>query len=211
MTGELGLVRPRSPVSFLASRATWVIRPERPPPNHRNLSDIFDSSIRRLRHPNRQVPMVPIFISVSTAIQALPEVVYSILSDYSGSRSLALPEGVRDYRVEKGGTGEGTLARFTFHGSGSTIPVGMRVAEPEPGRVITESALSGRAVRTLSVVPAGPAGGSLLTLELLWNPGGASGLLERMFSPARLRRAFAGELTRIAALAEAETGSLVLV
>jgi hypothetical protein len=153
--------------------------------------------------------MAPIFISISTAVQAPPEVVYSVVADYSSSRQRALPEGVSDFRVEEGGRGAGTLARFTFQGTGSSRFVGMRIDEPEPGRVLTESVLSGEAVRTLSVVSAGPRGGSLLTMELIWNPSGVRGVIERIFAPARLRRAFAGELSRLARLAEAEEKALV--
>jgi len=76
----------------------------------------------------------------------------------------------------------------------------MRVAEPEPGRVLTESDTGSSMVTTTTVSPQG--GASLVRISTTWDgAGGIGGLFERMFAPRVMRAIYADELDRLDAYA----------
>jgi hypothetical protein len=66
----------------------------------------------------------------------------------------------------------------------------VRVAEPEPGRVLTESDTASSLVTTSTVSPQGDA--SLVRIATAWKgAGGIGGLFERMFAPRVMRAIYA--------------------
>jgi hypothetical protein len=72
----------------------------------------------------------------------------------------------------------------------------MRVAEPDPGRVLTESDERTSMVTTWVVTPEGS--GCRVRVETRWQgAGGVGGLVERLFAPWVLRRLYAEELERL--------------
>jgi hypothetical protein len=74
-----------------------------------------------------------------------------------------------------------------------------KVAEPEPGRILTESDTS-RARSPFTVSPQGAA--SLVRISTAWaGAGGIGGLLERLFAPRMMRAIYADELRRLDAYA----------
>jgi hypothetical protein len=74
------------------------------------------------------------------------------------------------------------------------------VAEPEPGRILTESDTGSSSVTTFTVSPRGAA--SLVRISSAWDgAGGIGGLFERMFAPRVLRAILADELKRLDAYA----------
>jgi hypothetical protein len=76
----------------------------------------------------------------------------------------------------------------------------MEVAEPEPGRVLTESDTGSSMVTTTTVSARG--GGSLVQISSAWDgAGGIGGLFERMFAPRVMRAIYADELKRLDAYA----------
>jgi hypothetical protein len=79
---------------------------------------------------------------------------------------------------------------------GRTREYRMEVAEPEPGRVLTESDMGSSAVTTFTVSPTG--GGSHVRISTDWDgAGGIGGVFERMFAPRVLRAVYADELKRL--------------
>ena len=83
---------------------------------------------------------------------------------------------------------------------GRTREYRMKVAEPEPGRVLTESDMDSSAVTTFTVSPRG--GASLVRISTAWDgAGGIGGLFERLFAPRVLRAIYADELKRLDAYA----------
>jgi hypothetical protein len=83
---------------------------------------------------------------------------------------------------------------------GRTREYRMKVAEPGPDRVLTESDMDSSAVTTFTVSPQG--GASLVRISTARDgAGGTGGLLERMFAPRVLRAIYADELTRLDAYA----------
>ena len=76
----------------------------------------------------------------------------------------------------------------------------MTVAEPEPGRVLTESDTESSMVTTTTVSARGS--GSLVQISSVWDgAGGIGGLFERMFAPRVMRAIYADEFKRLDAYA----------
>ena len=76
----------------------------------------------------------------------------------------------------------------------------MKVAEPEPGRILTESETDSGVVTTFTVSPQG--GASIVQISTAWDgAGGIGGLFERMFAPRVLHAIYADELERLDAYA----------
>ena len=111
-----------------------------------------------------------------------------------------LPPAFSGFQVESGGVGAGTIMRFTMTAGGRTREYRMKVDEPEPGRVLTESDLNSSAVTAFTVSPQG--GASLVRISTAWDgASGVGGLFERMFAPRVLRAIYADELKRLGAYA----------
>ena len=76
----------------------------------------------------------------------------------------------------------------------------MTVAEPEPGRVITESDSNSSLVTTFTVTPQGHA--SRVQILTSWDgAGGVGGFFERLFAPRAMRKIYLDELARLNAYA----------
>ena len=72
------------------------------------------------------------------------------------------------------------------------------VAEPEPGRVLTESDLNSSAVTTFTVAAQPGNEQCRVRIETSWQgAGGIGGFFERLFAPRVLRRLYADELGRL--------------
>jgi hypothetical protein len=114
-----------------------------------------------------------------------------------------LPPAFSDFRVESGGVGAGTITRFKVTAGGLTRDYRMRVDEPEPGRVMTESDTGSSLVTTTTVTPRD--GASLVRISTTWDgAGGIGGIFERMFAPRAMRALYADELERLDAYARGQ-------
>jgi hypothetical protein len=126
--------------------------------------------------------------------------VYRYIADMRDHHPRFLPPAFSDFQVESGGVGAGTVTRFKMTAGGRTREYRMQVAEPDPGKVLTESDLGSSAVTTFTVVPQGSA--SLVRISTAWDgAGGIGGLFERMFAPRVLKSIYADELKRLDAYA----------
>ena len=135
-------------------------------------------------------------VSAEGMVDAPADTVYRYLADMRDHHPRFLPPAFSDFRVESGGVGAGTIARYKMTVGGRTREYRMQVAEPEPGRVLTESDMGSSAVTTFTVSSAG--GGSLVRISAAWDgAGGIGGLFERMLAPRVLRAVFADELRRL--------------
>src|SRR5216684_3299561 len=97
--------------------------------------------------------MARILISAERAVDASADTVYGYIADMRDHHPRYLPPAFSDFRVESGGTGAGTITRFKVTAGGRTREYQMRVDEPEPGRVLTESDTSSSLVTTTTVAP----------------------------------------------------------
>lgn len=138
-------------------------------------------------------------------MDAPADTVFSYLADMREHHPRFLPPAFSDFEVESGGVGAGTVTRFKMTAGGRTRQYRMTVAEPEPGRVLTESDMNSTAVTTFTVSPQGDA--SLVRISTAWDgAGGIGGVFERMFAPRVLRAIYADELKRLDSYAREQRG-----
>jgi hypothetical protein len=144
--------------------------------------------------------MARIHISAEHAVEAPAETVYGYIADMREHHPRFLPPAFSDFRVESGGVGAGTVTRFKVTAGGRTREYQMKVAEPEPGRVLTESDTKSSMVTTYTVSPQG--GASLVQISTAWDGAhGIGGFFERMFAPRVMRALYTDELSRLDAYA----------
>jgi hypothetical protein len=141
-------------------------------------------------------------VSAERTVDAPAGAVYGYIADMRGHHPHFLPPAFSDFQVESGGVGEGTITRFTLTAGGRTRQYRMTVAEPEPGRVLTESDTGSSAVTTFTVTPQD--GQSVVQIATTWEgAGGIGGFFERLFAPRVMRSIYADELERLDAYARA--------
>jgi Polyketide cyclase / dehydrase and lipid transport len=130
------------------------------------------------------------------AVAAPAGVVYHCSADFDRHHQHFLPPAFSEFRVEEGGVGAGTVHSFRVTASRRARAFRMRAAEPEPGRVMTESDARSSMVTTWVVTPEGPS--CRVRIETRWQgAGGVGGVFERLFAPRVLRRLYADELERL--------------
>jgi hypothetical protein len=119
--------------------------------------------------------------------------VYGYLADFVEHHPQILPEEFGDLVIEHGGYGAGTVATFDVDVAGRVRQARIRVDEPEPGRVLTETDLSSGTVTTFTVAAA-PRASSTVRIETAWESSGVKGLVERVFATRLLRDLYSREL-----------------
>lgn len=122
--------------------------------------------------------------------------IYEVVANYNEHHPRILLPSFSDWKVEQGGIGAGTVVSFTVKTPGSSRRFRVQVAEPEPGRLLTEADTLSTMVTTFQVDP--NAGGSRVHIESSWqSAGGFGGLMERLFAPRVMRKMYADELDRL--------------
>lgn len=150
--------------------------------------------------------MATILVSAERTVDAPADAVYGYIADMREHHPQFLPSAFSDFQVESGGVGEGTITRFTVTAGGRTRQYRMKVAEPERGRVLTESDTGSSLVTTTTVTPQG--GRSLVTISTTWQgAGGIGGFFERLFAPRAMRGIYTDELERLDSYARAQRGT----
>jgi hypothetical protein len=144
--------------------------------------------------------------SAEAVVDAPAETVYGYIADMREHHPHFLPPAFSDFTVESGGVGAGTVVRYKMTAGGRTREYRTQVAEPQPGRVLTESDTKSSAVTTFTVSPQGEA--SLVRISTAWDgAGGIGGVFERMFAPRVLRGIYADEIKRLDAYARERRSS----
>lgn len=140
--------------------------------------------------------MGTIQVSAERTIEATAADVYSYIADMSEHHPRFLPPAFSGFEVESGGTGAGTITRFTITAGGRVRRYRMQVAEPEPGRVLTESDTNSSLVTSFTVTPHGDE--CAVRIASRWDgAGGVGGFFERLFAPRVLRGLYSDELDRL--------------
>src|SRR5262249_33928617 len=111
-------------------------------------------------------------VSAERTIDAPADAVYRYIADMREHHPRFLPPAFSDFRVESGGVGAGTILRYKLTAGGRTREYRTKIAEPEPGRVLTESDTGSSAVTTFTVSPQGAA--ALVQISTAWD--GAGGI-----------------------------------
>ncbi|HTX32420.1 MAG TPA: SRPBCC family protein [Solirubrobacteraceae bacterium] len=150
--------------------------------------------------------MATIRVTAERTIDAPPDQVYAYVADMRQHHARFLPPAFSDFRVESGGVGAGTVTRFRLDTGGRSRSYRMQIAEPEPGRVLTESDTESSLVTTWTIEAAGS--GSRVQIVTTWEgAGGIGGFFERTFAPRVLRRLYDDELARLNVYARQQSGA----
>ena len=150
--------------------------------------------------------MGTLHVSAERSVDAPPETVYGYLADMREHHPHFLPPAYSDFQVESGGVGAGTITSFKLNAGGRTREYRMEVAEPEPGRVLSESDTNSSLVTRFTVSPEGAR--SRVSISTTWEgAGGVGGFFERMFAPRVMRALYADELQRLDAYARERAAS----
>jgi hypothetical protein len=149
-------------------------------------------------------------VESSALISARPEEIYAILSDYQNQHQAILPEKYfSKLEVEQGGTGAGTIIRTQVKVMGSTSNYHMKVDEPEPGRVITETDMDTGLVTTFTLKPTTDSQQTLVTIATDSEAkAGIAGFLEKLLSPPMMRNIYKKELTQLASYIKGKKAAL---
>jgi hypothetical protein len=140
--------------------------------------------------------MGTIHVSAERAVDAPAATVYGYLADMREHHPQFLPPAFSAFQVETGGVGEGTIIRFTVTAGGRSREYRMKVTEPEPGRVLTESDTASSLVTTFTVTPQDTT--SRVCISTMWQgAAGIGGFFERLFAPRAMHRIYADELNRL--------------
>jgi hypothetical protein len=139
--------------------------------------------------------MGKIHVAEQGQVGAPADLTYRLIADDQHHQQF-LPDSFSDFEVLEGGVGAGTLHRFKVNAGGRTREMLMRVDEPQPGRVLTESDQNSSMVTTFTVTPAGD--GCTVRIETEWDgAGGIGGFFERTFAPRVMRKVYVDELARL--------------
>ena len=132
-------------------------------------------------------------------VAASPRHVRAFLADYRNNRPRILPpEYFRDYHVEQGGDGAGTVISYRMRAGGRERAYRMRVEEAAAGGPLVESDTESSLVTTWTLTPVADGERTLVGLASRWEgAGGIGGLFERMFAPRALRRIYDEVLKRL--------------
>lgn len=140
--------------------------------------------------------MAQIQVSADRLIEAPADTVYGLIADHREHHPRFLTDNFSDFKVESGGVGAGTVTTFKVTAGGRTRAYRMQVAEPEPGRVMTESDTESSLVTTWTVEPEGNA--CRVQISTTWEgAGGVGGFFERLFAPRAMRSIYTDELDRL--------------
>jgi Polyketide cyclase / dehydrase and lipid transport len=138
-------------------------------------------------------------VRASAHIDAPADRVYGIIADYRVGHPSILPRAFKNFVVEQGGTGAGTIIRFEVRAFGTVTRFRAIVTEPQPGRVLVETNVEPTESPTTFTVMPNPNGGCDVTfLTEATSRGGIAGVIERFLSMRFLKKLYAEELERLA-------------
>jgi len=135
----------------------------------------------------------------AAVIAAPPEAIYALLADYVvGHPQILPPQYFRDLQVESGGRGAGTVIRFQAGAMGRMRPMRGIIAEPEPGRLLSESYTASTLVTTFTVTPEADGTQAQVRIASDWDAApGLAGVLEQWLVPGMYRRIYRAELAQL--------------
>lgn len=145
------------------------------------------------------VMMNTIHAEASHVINARPEEIYAVISDYRVGHPAILPKPYfSELTIEQGGQGAGTVLRFHVTIWGQKLYYHQRVSEPEPGRVLVETDIETGQYSQFTLEPLNGGQQTRVTIssEAPASPG-FKGVMERMTQPSIAGRLFKQELRNL--------------
>ena len=134
-------------------------------------------------------------ITAERRMTAPPELIYLCLANYRDHHRPGgfLPDAFSDFEISRGGIGAGTEASWTVTTGGRPRHIEATITEPEPGRVLLETAEGLETTFTVDPAP----GGALVRFETVIDDPGLQGVLTRLFAERLLRPLYENELERL--------------
>lgn len=159
-------------------------------------------SVNPLPEPHKETKMSNwIHAEASHIIDARPEEVYAVVSDYHVGHPAILPKEyfTKGLTVEKGGKGAGTVLHSSVTVWGRDFPFRQAVTEPEPGRVIVETDIDTGQYTTFTFEPLDGGRQTRVTISSEFPVSkGLTGVIERMTKASMARTMFQKELQNLA-------------
>ncbi len=146
-------------------------------------------------------------VEQSRIIDATPEAVYAIVSDYRVGHPAILPKPYfTELTVEQGGQGTGTVLRTRMKVYGRVFVYHQKVTEPEPGRILLETDLITGQTTTFTVEPLDGGKRTRVTIASIFplTPG-IVGMVERLMQPSIVKRIYQQELDNLAEYARSQS------
>jgi hypothetical protein len=148
----------------------------------------------------REGSMSKVIVNASDVIDARPEQIYAILSDYRVGHAAILPKPYfKEMIVEQGGQGEGTIIRLKMNVFGQEYTYHQIVTEPEPGRLLVETDMNTGQFSSFTLEPLNGGAQTRVTIHSEF-PGkpGIAGWMEKLMQPPITRHIFKKELRNLA-------------
>ena len=154
--------------------------------------------------------MAEVYVVAEALVGAPADRVYELIADHREHHPKFLPANFSNFEIEQGGVGAGTITTFTISAGSRTRNYRMKVDEPQPGRVMTESDTTSSLVTTWTVMPDGDR--CRVRIETRWDGArGIGGFFERLFAPPALRGIYTDELRRLDRYARQQMSARELV
>ena len=138
-------------------------------------------------------------VEQSKIVNAPPQAVYDVFTDYHEGHQAILPKAYfKQVVVEKGGVGAGTEVVVQMDVFGSKQQFRLRMKEPEPGRVLVEEDVDNNLTTTFLMEPLNGGKQTEVTIrtKMAQKPG-LRGLMERLVNPPIMRRIYQEELQNL--------------
>jgi carbon monoxide dehydrogenase subunit G len=140
--------------------------------------------------------MAQVRATARRTISADPEKVLAALADYREVRPAILTEHYRDYQVESGGEGSGTVVHWVLQATSKRQRDQLVEVSSTPAGVV-ETDRNSSMVTTWRVRPDGQTAATV-EVDTTWNgAGGVGGFFERLFAPKGLERIHDGVLANL--------------
>jgi hypothetical protein len=142
-------------------------------------------------------------ITACGVVAAPSGAVYAAIADYRDSHPQIVPPGFfRNFVVEQGGVGAGTIVRFEAVVFGRGFPMRSEITEPIPGRVLAERDMDRGTYTTFTVEPRDDGRSSFVTISTTFPArggtlGGLLGGVERALMQRLLVPMYHQELRRL--------------
>jgi hypothetical protein len=131
-------------------------------------------------------------------VNAEPEKVYAILSDYKNERPRLLTPNFLDYKVEQGGQGAGTVVSYRLHAANRERPYKMRVSTAQKNALLVEQDENSSLVTKWSLSPFHAGQRTKVQVSTTWEgSSGVGGFFERTFAPLGVRSIYNAMLAKL--------------
>lgn len=140
-------------------------------------------------------------VSYSAVIDARPQQVHAVISDYHVGHVAILPKPeFQELIVEQGGQGEGTVTRIKMKVMGREFIYHHKISEPEPGRTLKETDLDTGLGTLFTFEPVGDGSQTRVTITTDFPArSGLAGAIERWLTTRVTQRLYKRELDNLAA------------